>query len=135
MSTKSVPGNAPFSEKKRSIRVEHFSFIARLIGMTSSTLIPDAETENEEFSYDCALSDDNIEAFLEQCGRIGFLEWRDKYIEPDICDGHQWGITILFKDGSTKEIVGSNAYPDTWNDMAEAFWELTGENILLVRND
>lgn len=95
----------------------------------------DAEAENEGFTYVCALSETDMETFLDQCNRLGFLDWQDKYIEVGLCDGHQWGITVLFKDGTTKEIIGSNAYPDTWNEMAEAFLKLTDENVLLVRSD
>jgi len=46
-------------------------------------------------------------------------------------DGHQWDVAIDFPGGTQKTSAGSNAYPATWNTMAQAFLELTGENVLL----
>ncbi len=91
-----------------------------------------SDAENEGFTLVSELSDEEVEDFLEQCDRYNIAKWKSQYMNDDICDGHQWGMIILFTDGTHKEISGSNAYPGTWDEMREAFEDLTGEDILSV---
>lgn len=95
----------------------------------------------EVFSGECEplfikdLGNDEIQVFLRESARFGLTQWEERYVDPGICDGHQWGITIYFADGEKMESRGSNAYPETWDDMNAAFNELTGENVLLYKSD
>lgn len=90
----------------------------------------DSLAENEGFTFICSLDNDNIEAFIDDCLRYGFTEWKNSYNNDEVLDGHQWGITIIFSDLTRKEIKGSNKYPKTWDEMYDAFKNLTGDSIL-----
>lgn len=95
----------------------------------------DPDAENEGFTLMFELPAEAIETFRDQCEQFKLTRWKDEYYNDDICDGHQWGMTIQFADGSERQIHGSNEYPGTWDDMREAFEELTGKDVLQVRSD
>ena len=90
----------------------------------------DAAAENEGFTFVSNLSDEKIKVFFEQASTYGFTSWDDEYVEPMLADGHQWRVIITYANDSTKTISGSNKYPDTYNNMREAFKDLTGETVL-----
>jgi hypothetical protein len=81
------------------------------------------------------LDDEKIAVFVRQSARHGFTAWKELYDNKYVYDGDQWGIRILFADGTEKTIRGSNAYPKTWNDLYADFEDLTGENVLLFKSD
>jgi hypothetical protein len=91
----------------------------------------DEMAENEGFTFVRELSDEGIEIFIRESARFGFTNWDEKYYDERVMDGHQWGITICFADSEKKEVYGSNAYPETWEDMAAAFINLASENVFL----
>jgi len=91
--------------------------------------------ENEGFVFVRDLDDDKIASFRREAERYGFANWADEYINPNVCDGDRWDIAIGFSDGTTKTVVGSNAYPTTWDKMFMAFEKLAGERILLFESD
>jgi hypothetical protein len=91
----------------------------------------DGTAENAGFDLVCDLSADKISAFCAEANEMGFTSWNEEYIDPLLMDGHQWYVEITFLDGSVKRIVGSNDYPDTWDDMGEAFLNLTGVDGIL----
>ncbi len=95
----------------------------------------DSSSDNEGFTFVCNLEDDKIETFILDSSRYGFTNWEKSYKNNNIVDGHQWGITIMFSDSKKKEIIGSNKYPETWNDMYEAFENLTDKNVLLFKGE
>ena len=37
--------------------------------------------------------------------------WEDQYVDSRVADGTQWKLEIVFADGSTRKITGSNAWP------------------------
>ena len=90
----------------------------------------DSSSENEGFTFVCNLEDDKIETFIQDSSKYGFTNWNESYKDYSIVDGHQWGITIMFSDSTKKEIMGSNEYPETWNDLNDAFETLTGKLLL-----
>lgn len=91
--------------------------------------------KNEGFTFVRSLDEDNIEAFILDSSRYGFTDWKGVYKDDHIFDGHQWGITIIFSDATRKEVNGSNKYPETWNEMYDVFINLTGQDILLQKDD
>jgi hypothetical protein len=95
----------------------------------------DSSAENEGFTFVCSLDDDKIETFILDSSRYGFTKWKKSYKNNKILDGHQWGITIMFSDSTKKEIIGSNKYPKTWNDMYDTFENLTGKKVLLYKDE
>jgi hypothetical protein len=87
--------------------------------------------ENEDFPCVEELTDEKISAFLKNCDENGFWQWEELYIDERFSGGHEWSILINYSDDSVKEIIGRNAYPETWNEMFTAFKDLTGQNVLL----
>ena len=49
--------------------------------------------------------------------------------------GHQWGMRIVFADGTEKGVYGSNSYPPTYKKMADAFYKLTNTEILWINGE
>lgn len=90
----------------------------------------DKDLENEGFQVITDLTDEKISSFKKEADKLDFLHWKRSYDNPNILDGHQWGIIIHFNDGGTKEVYGSNEYPKTWDQMSNEFEKLTGVNVL-----
>ena len=95
----------------------------------------DVLSENEGYSFVSNLDDENIAIFLRESARYGLTRWKETYMNNNVLDGHQWGITITFADGTSLTSNGSNKYPETWDKMYDAFINLTGEDILLFKRD
>ncbi|MFC5528337.1 hypothetical protein [Cohnella yongneupensis] len=95
----------------------------------------DSSLKNDGYDNVINLSEKKIQDFLKKANKYGFLDWKEKYIDNQISDGHQWGIIITYSSGKKYEIEGSNKYPSTWDDMYSEFEKLTGTNILLLRSD
>ena len=95
----------------------------------------DEMLENEGYTLVGSLDDEKIAAFFEDCDEYGFNDWEEDYSRQDIMDGHQWGIFVTFADGSVKKVHGSNAYPETWNEMKTAFENLTDRNVLQLEKN
>ena len=90
----------------------------------------DVEGENEGYTLVGEFSYEEFEKFWVSAQKTGFMNWDDEYIDWDVLDGTQWEMVITSYDGSVKKIYGSNAYPESWNDLGEALKELTGIDIL-----
>jgi hypothetical protein len=90
----------------------------------------DPNLKNEGFKTIELLQKDKIGPFREAARKYGLAGWNDAYKNNAILDGHQWGITLNFDDGTVKKITGSNAYPKQWDSMNSAFKELTGVDVL-----
>ena len=122
-----------FPEYKIDLKNKEFWEFTSDVG--ANYIARDPSSKNEGFTLICNLEDDNIETFIQDSSRYGFTTWNESYTNDSVVDGHQWGITILFSDSTKKEITGSNKYPKTWNDMYDAFENLTGEDILLSKGE
>lgn len=97
----------------------------------------DADARFEGYAFAGWLRPSRIRAFRNAAEQAGFTGWEDRYDINDglddgmiFYDGHQWSVTITFGDGTQKTTYGSNAYPATWGDMAQALTALTGKHIL-----
>ena len=121
--------SVPFEEYEIDFFQREFTILVRggFIGMTN-----EVTKDNPVIK---SLSEEDINEFLSHAEEKGVTNWKKEYNNIAVEDGHQWGIVIAFTDGSKKEIKGSNAYPETWDAMNDAFEALTGENILHVRSD
>ena len=95
----------------------------------------DADEENEGFLFVSNLPEEKVQNFIRESARHGFTHWKSNYYNDNIMDGHQWGITIFFADGTNQKISGSNAYPNTWDKLKKDFEDLTGINILQLDSD
>ena len=84
------------------------------------------EEGDADFKLVCMLEDDAIDSFFRESARFGFTLWKQSYTDKSVLDGSHWYIKICFSDGTTREMSGTNKFPDTWNDMMGAFNKLTG---------
>jgi DNA-directed RNA polymerase subunit RPC12/RpoP len=66
--------------------------------------------------------------FIETLKNIDFLNWRSKYVDPDVLDGSGWDIEIV-RDGRNLKKHGLNSYPDSWEDFLIALERLSGMEI------
>lgn len=89
----------------------------------------DPEGENLGFQLCESLEAQLLSDFQTSPALLALLSWNGVYVAM-AADGHQWGITLTFTDGSTREIFGSNAYPEEWELVYEALKVLTGKEIL-----
>ncbi len=132
------------AEELTKIKVQHRSFgrveYDYTLGLEENTLTaftsghlagPDVPDKEEILPLEQAA----VERFL--CGPAAarLVEWREVYLHLNYLDGHQWEITLTFQDGETRQILGSNAYPEGWDNLYDALYTLTGKNILDVRSD
>lgn len=87
---------------------------------------------NEGYYFVKDLESKKIDYFLEECKEYGFEEWENYYAPENGApmDGLHWFIDIIYSDGTKKEIHGNEAYPETWNEMNDAFEHLTGYHLL-----
>ena len=67
---------------------------------------------------------------LDQCG---FENWDAEYRDPDILDGVQWKISVVYDHRPELERHGSNAFPPCWNEVITAFKELAQEKGQIIR--
>lgn len=70
--------------------------------------------------YDC-------KSIIEQLKSINLLDWKSKYLEPDICDGTQWSVDIE-AGGKIIHKYGSNRYPKEWKNFCRIIKAITGRN-------
>lgn len=95
----------------------------------------DVKAKNNGYTQSEKLSDEKIKVFLEQCDSHGINDWKSSYINDRVGDGHQWGLTITYDDKSEKQIMGSNAYPSTWDLIKTDFQNLVGFDVLIYSSD
>ena len=88
-----------------------------------------------EYRFVRDLSAEKIEEFLRESARCEFTEWKERYTNINVADGHQWKIIVTFSDSSSITSEGGNKYPETWDGMYAALENLTGENILVHKSD
>ena len=67
-----------------------------------------------------------LEKFREGLKKLDIISWKDKYIEPGICDGTQWSIEIDI-DGRIKKIIGDNKFPKEWSDFCDLMRKITNK--------
>lgn len=82
-----------------------------------------AEGFNSELQLVKSITGSEIESFTNALKLMKVLNWKRKYIEPDICDGTQWFVEIETK-GNAIRINGSNKYPSQWNKFCSTISEL-----------
>lgn len=77
--------------------------------------------------YEKTIRQDSLDRLLEALKMIGILNWRSKYIEPDICDGTQWSVEII-RDGRNIKKLGNNKFPDEWDEFCRLIREVSGRS-------
>lgn len=65
--------------------------------------------------------------FIEQLKIVNFLNWKVKYIEPEVCDGTKWSVKIKTKDRIILK-HGDNKFPEEWNLFCSLIEQITGQD-------
>jgi len=68
-------------------------------------------------------------SFIKELTYLEIVNWKDKYINNDICDGTQWEIIIRFPKRNIIKKYGSNEYPPYWSKFIKTMKSYTGEAI------
>lgn len=67
------------------------------------------------------LSEEQIKSLQKRIADLHLEDWQDEYSDNEILDGTQWSLKISFDNGKSKEIFGSNKYPDNFEAMKKLF--------------
>lgn len=70
------------------------------------------------------VSPELLEEFIERLKDINFLNWRSRYVDPDVLDGSEWQIEII-REGRNLRKYGINSYPDEWEDFCKAIEKIS----------
>lgn len=81
------------------------------------SLIQKPSNLSDGLDYPC-----DKEEFLDGLRNLHIGEWRTDYMNPNILDGTQWELEIVFSDGHKPfKTGGSNAYPYNFGELQELF--------------
>lgn len=135
-----VPVRSP--EELTQVAVQHRSFgmveVQYTLDLEKNSLevlSPATFGREEEKREVSPLDPAAVTAFRASPAVESLLGWGEIYYNMNILDGHQWSVTLTFSDGTSRDISGSNAYPEGWDLVYDALIELTGVNILSARSD
>ena len=62
--------------------------------------------------------------FIEGLKIVKLLNWKARYIEPEICDGTQWSIEIITDDRKISK-HGDNKFPEEWDIFCKLIRDIT----------
>lgn len=68
--------------------------------------------------YEKKIKQSDIEKLIEELKAIKLLNWKSKYIEPEVWDRTQWSIEII-KDGRNIKKYASNKFPYEWESFCK----------------
>ena len=65
------------------------------------------------------ISKNQMESFLSKLNQLNIIGWKKEYFNPDIIDGVQWELEMVYSKSNKKSIFGSNLYPNSEPDSDE----------------
>ena len=65
------------------------------------------------------VSNDQMELFLSRMNQLDIIQWEKEYFNPDVMDGVQWELDMVYNKSNKKSIFGSNLYPNSEPDSVE----------------
>lgn len=68
--------------------------------------------------------------FIKELSSLEIVNWKEKYIDRDVCDGTQWEIIIRFPKRNKIKRYGSNEYPPYWSKFIKTMKAYTGEALV-----
>lgn len=71
-----------------------------------------------------AVSQSQMDRFLDGLDNSGIREWEDSYVDPDILDGSMFTIQVTYQDGTAQLVKGQNQWPPEWALFLDALGEL-----------
>lgn len=72
------------------------------------------------------VSPELLDEFIEALKDINFLNWRSRYVDPDVLDGCEWEIEII-REGRNLRKYGINSYPGGWENFCKAIEKISGK--------
>jgi len=84
-------------------------------------------SEGFEEAFDKNIGIEEVMNFVEELKNIGFLNWKQKYVDPHTLDGTQWSVEIV-REGRNINKHGSNLYPEGWDRFCKAICHISGRN-------
>lgn len=82
---------------------------------------------SDEEYYEKIIRQKTLDNFIAELKRMNVLDWKSRYIEPDVCDGTQWGLEIR-RNGRNIQKSGSNKFPDEWHDFCRLIKKVSGKD-------
>lgn len=79
------------------------------------------DSERSDSAAKSDLSEEQIKSLQKRIADLHLEDWKDEYADNDILDGTQWSLKISFDNGKSKEIYGSNEYPNNFEAMKNLF--------------
>ena len=70
--------------------------------------------------------------FIELLKATNILNWKSKYIDPDVCDGTQWNLVITTDKKKIKK-YGSNEFPKQWDNFCAMVKAIRDENLVMIK--
>ena len=65
------------------------------------------------------ISKNQMKLFLSKLNQLNIIGWDNEYFNPDILDGEQWKLEMVYNKSNKKSIFGSNLYPNSEPDSHE----------------
>jgi hypothetical protein len=65
------------------------------------------------------VSDQSIKDLISELNSLNILNWDKEYYNPNILDGDQWDLEMVYNNGKKKTITGCNRYPGSQSDSNE----------------
>ncbi|UJF16274.1 hypothetical protein LZ578_03860 [Jeotgalibaca sp. MA1X17-3] len=88
------------------------------------TLVWKHSLENELIEKQ--LSQSNLSLFISDLKMVDLLNWKRRYDDPDVLDGTQWEVEIIYKK-CNKRKNGSNMFPAEWDDFCTSIRTISGK--------
>lgn len=61
---------------------------------------------------------DSVDDLHQEIAATNVSSWKKNYTKKNMEDGYQWSVSIVYRDGTTKTIHGSNAKPRKYDELA-----------------
>jgi hypothetical protein len=81
----------------------------------------------EEDTIERKLRSTTAKKFIQELKLVNLLNWKAKYLEPDVLDGTQWSVEII-RDGRNIIKHGSNKFPNEWDTFCDIIRGITGKS-------
>ena len=109
-----------------SIKKFHFSisgYFARnfdvIIKENKATYCADIHIFDFTKRHEKEISKNQMELFLSKLNQLNIIGWDNEYFNPDVLDGDQWELEMVYNKSNKKSIFGSNLYPNSDPDSDE----------------
>lgn len=96
--------------------------------LNKELIIRDEGAPNEGYVWGHELSFTAINKFNYDSMMHG-IHYLNEYYTNNILHGHQWHMIIYYSDGTEKNVIGDNNYPEMYDMLEQDFLNLVGKDI------